>query len=61
MMTRKDYVEVAKIINNYFNDADQHDGLTANVNDYLIDPFIKLFENDNPNFNAEKFWEACND
>jgi len=59
MMTRKDYVAVANIINGYFNSADQHDGLTANVHDFLIDPFIELFEKDNPNFDSHKFWEAC--
>lgn len=58
-MTRKDYVATAKIINAYFDLADQHDGLVANVHDYLIHPFIKLFEADNPNFNADIFWEAC--
>ena len=59
MMTRKDYVAVAKIINNYFDLADKHDGLNANVHDFLIDPFIEFFGNDNPNFDADKFWEAC--
>jgi hypothetical protein len=59
MMTRKDYVAVAKIINNYFDSADIHPGLVANVHDFLIEPFIELFENDNVNFDSEKFWEAC--
>jgi len=59
MMTRKDYVAIAKIINGYFGSADQHDGLTANVHDFLIDPFIDLLANDNPNFDKERFWEAC--
>ena len=59
MMTRKDYVKVAEIINSYFDNADQHEGLVANVHDFLIEPFIEFFENDNPNFNADKFWEAC--
>ena len=51
--------QIAKIINDYFDKADEHDGLTANVHDFLIDPFIDLFSNDNPNFDADKFWEAC--
>ena len=59
MMTRKDYVATAQIINAYFDKADQHDGLNANIHDFLIEPFIEMFEKDNPNFNAEKFWEAC--
>ena len=59
MMTRKDYVAVAKIVNDYLNNADYHDALSANVDDFLVRPFIKLFEADNPNFNADKFWDAC--
>ena len=59
MMTRKDYVATAKIINEYFDKADPHEGLNANIHDFLIEPFIEMFEKDNPNLNAEKFWEAC--
>jgi len=59
MMTRKDYVAIAQIINNYFDKADHHDALVANVHDFLIDPFIDLLANDNPNFDKEKFWDAC--
>ena len=59
MMTRKDYVQVAKIINNYFDLADDYDGLNANVHDFLIEPFIEFFEKDNPRFDKDKFCEAC--
>lgn len=59
MMTRKDYVAIAKIINSYFDLADQHDGLNANVHDFLIDPFVDLLAKDNPNFDKDRFWEAC--
>ena len=38
MMTRKDYVSVAKIVNDYLKKADYHDALGANVDDFLIDP-----------------------
>ena len=58
-MTRRDYVAAAKIINDYFNKADQHDGLNANVHDFLINPFIEFFAKDNPRFDKDKFWEAC--
>lgn len=59
MMTRKDYVATAKIINRYFDVADYHDGLHANIHDFLIKPFSDMFAKDNPNFDAEKFFEAC--
>lgn len=59
MMTRKDYIEIAKILNNFLADADEFPALTSNFDDFLVQPFIKMFEKDNPNFNAEKFWEAC--
>ena len=59
MMTRKDYVAVAEILNNFLGDADEYPALVANFDDFLVQPFVKMFEKDNPNFDAEKFWEAC--
>jgi hypothetical protein len=53
MMTRKDYVSTAEILN---KNADE---LGSNLLDTLANQFIEMFENDNPRFNADKFWEAC--
>jgi hypothetical protein len=53
MMTRKDYVATAEILN---KNADE---LGSNLLDTLANQFIEMFENDNPRFNADKFWEAC--
>ncbi len=52
MMTRKDYVATAKILNNYKDEID-----------YLIisemaDEFAEMFEADNPNFDYQKFIDA---
>mgnify|MGYP003353923047 CR=1 FL=1 len=59
MMTRKDYVKVAEILNNFLGDANEYPALVDNFDELLVEPFIKFFENDNPNFDANKFWEAC--
>lgn len=52
MMTRKDYVATAKILNNYVDSID-----------YLVlaemaDEFAGMFEDDNPNFDYQKFIDA---
>jgi hypothetical protein len=53
MMTRKDYVETARILNKYKDSINSNDFID------LIDDFCFWFEQDNPNFNNEKFEEAC--
>jgi len=54
MMTRKDYVAVAKILNRYYSNN------PVEVSEYkwLVVDFMEMFANDNPNFNREKFKEA---
>jgi hypothetical protein len=51
MMTRKDYVSTAKILNDSLN------GIIDNETDF-IDAFIEMFKADNPNFNEEIFLKA---
>ena len=53
MMTRKDYVSTAKILQNY--------ALLLGQGDYedLVDEFAEMFEADNPNFDTNKFFDAC--
>ena len=52
-MTRKDYVETAKILNRFVNDID------ANDFDELIFQFSEWFLSDNPRFDESKFYDAC--
>ena len=49
MMTRKDYIATAKILNKHFENAPA--GL-------LLD-FSNMFKKDNERFNEEKFFKAC--
>lgn len=51
MMTRKDYVEVANIL----NDFDKNDGMETIE---LIYRFAALFEKDNPRFDRQRFIDA---
>ena len=53
MMTRKDYVETAKILNSFIDRIDSHD-----FND-LVFEFSEWFASDNPRFLSDKFEEAC--
>ena len=54
MMTRKDYVETARILKKYKTFLDEKDFID------LADDFSYMFEKDNERFNMEKFLEACN-
>jgi hypothetical protein len=60
MMTRKDYVATASILNTYLkrNNSESHPQLVAEF-DEMVNDFIYFFEKDNPRFDSEKFWEAC--
>ena len=53
MMTRKDYVETAKILSKF---KDEMDSVTFND---LVFEFSEWFLEDNPRFIQEKFEEAC--
>jgi hypothetical protein len=53
-MTRKDYIEISRILNKYESVIEEKDFRD------LVDDFSFMFEKDNPRFNSEKFWEACN-
>jgi hypothetical protein len=52
-MSRKDYVETARILNKYKNAIDEKDFTD------LVDDFSFMFEKDNPNFITDRFLEAC--
>ena len=54
MMTRKDYVKTAEILNLWWNNN------PVELSDFqeLVYDFADWFADDNPNFNEEKFIEA---
>ena len=51
-MTRKDYVKTAQILNQFVDEID------FLVLQEIADGFAEMFENDNPNFNYQKFIDA---
>ena len=53
MMTRKDYIETAKILNQFANEIE-----SKQFQD-LIFEFSEWFSADNPRFDENKFWDAC--
>jgi len=53
MMTRKDYIETAKILNQFANEIDPKEFQD------LVFEFSEWFASDNPRFDENKFWDAC--
>jgi hypothetical protein len=53
MMTRKDYIETAKILNQFANEIE-----SKQFQD-LVFEFSEWFASDNPRFDENKFWDAC--
>ena len=53
MMTRKDYVSTAAILNSYL------DYFEATTFDNLVEDFAQMFREDNDRFITEKFVDAC--
>ena len=53
MMTRKDYVSTAEILNSYL------DYFEATTFDNLVEDFAQMFREDNERFIIEKFVDAC--
>jgi hypothetical protein len=49
MMTRKDYISTAEILNKHFEQ----------VPPAMLLDFSNMFKKDNERFNEEKFFEAC--
>ncbi len=52
MMTRKDYVQTADILNSYSKDIKQE------VLEDMAQDFIDMFAKDNPNFRNDIFWNS---
>lgn len=53
-MSKKNYESFAKIINNYVGN-----NLVDIPVDVLINDLCNYFVSDNPNFNGERFFDAC--
>jgi len=53
MMTRKDYVATAEIINSYGTE------IRTDVLEDLVQDFIEMFSADNERFDSDRFWEEC--
>ena len=56
MMTRKDYVATAEILNDFYQDMPL--GLEERF-DNMVNDFCRLFAEDNDRFLAFKFVDAC--
>ena len=52
MMTRKDYVSTAEILNGFV------DLIPSDTMIELVEDFVEMFQNDNPNFDYERFLKA---
>ena len=52
-MTRKDYVETAKILNQFSNKIDSIDFQD------LVFEFSEFFSANSSRFDEDRFWEAC--
>jgi len=50
MMTRKDYVNTAEILNSYSKE------IKVEVLEDLANDFIEMFANDNEKFDGDRFW-----
>lgn len=53
MMTRKDYIATASILEAVKGDMPEHVHFT------LVDMFAAMMEADNPRFDTKRFFEAC--
>ena len=53
MMTRKDYVTTAQILNSYVHNLD------APIFDALVQDFASMFAQDNDRFQVDMFEDAC--
>ena len=60
-MTRKDYIEIAKILNDYTkNRRKAYDLDGFNATDQMIADFCAMLKVDNRHFDAQKFIDAVN-
>ena len=55
-MTRKDYIKIAEIFKNRVKDMDHKEILIAKI---LASDLARIFYNDNPSFDHDRFYTAC--
>jgi hypothetical protein len=53
MMTRKDYVATAEILNSYASE------IKIDVYEDIVNDFSEMFISDNERFDTDRFWEEC--
>jgi len=53
MMTRKDYVATAEILNSYASE------IKIDVYEDVVNDFSEMFFADNDKFDSDRFWEEC--
>jgi DNA-binding MarR family transcriptional regulator len=59
MMTRKDYVETARILAGFREDLLSIGDKGEHIFTCLIAEFAEMFENDNERFQGDRFDDAC--
>jgi hypothetical protein len=58
-MTRKHYIKLAKIINNNSRYGNIRDEIKRVIDlDNFYHDLVEFLKQDNPNFDADKFWDA---
>lgn len=55
MLTKRNYIAISKI----FRDTICKGEGSCQVEDELLEKLADIFESDNPNFNRDKFLQAC--
>tara|TARA_B100001123_G_C15166405_1_gene969550 strand:+ start:115 stop:303 length:189 start_codon:yes stop_codon:yes gene_type:complete len=60
-MTKKDYVKIAKAINNNSYSATKGGMSYLIIEENLINALCTIFKEDNPNFDRARFLTACNE
>jgi len=64
-MTRKDYNAVAAAVRNTMHDAtrrvkcDDELGAVETALEDLVGRLVLIFKDDNPHFDSDRFWKAC--
>ena len=58
MMTRKDYVKIAKAISESTSNSGRDEFVSR---PYVIEKLCTIFIEDNPNFDRTRFLTACNE
>jgi hypothetical protein len=57
--TRQDYISTATILREFLPKENMDDKMNSYAFRNLVDQFATMFADDNPRFDAEKFYEAC--